>query len=94
MLLRSRSTQPHGYAFELRPQFPTPDALIRKAKDITTSCRFQEQLQVGHHFLQKVIWRGVRQKRYLPEDAERMLVLINHMVEERFDTLPAFHMPS
>jgi len=66
---------------------PTLDALVDKANNCAQSCRFVEQLQINDIFFKSTVERGLDNKSYKPSEAEKILVILDHIFHTRLKTL-------
>lgn len=78
-----------SYEFDIRPTFPPVEELIERAERLTESCVLLEQVNVSGRFIKDVALRGVYSKRYSPEDAKRVSLIVDHMVKRKIRTLYA-----
>jgi hypothetical protein len=77
------------FEFDIRPTFPPLEDLIERAERITESCVLLEQVDVSGRFIKDVAIRGVYSKKYSPEEAKKVSIIVDHMVKRKIRTLYA-----
>jgi len=77
------------FEFDIRPTYPPVEELLEKAERITDSCVLLEQVNVSGRFIKEVAIRGVYSKRYSPEEAKRVSLIVDHLVKRKMRTLYA-----
>jgi hypothetical protein len=83
-----RST-PSSFEFDIRPKYPPVEELIERAERITESCVLLEQVNVSSRFLKDVAIRGVYSKSYSTEEAQRVSIIVDHLVKRKMRKLYA-----